>query len=469
MCFQARLSLYGGVIALLLLTSLSVIYYRSEERILRDRASAELVLRLNRFNASLPARPKVWVDAMNALAVPPPTNIPELLEAAVEGTDIIAIAEVPDMAPSASPAGVISPEAAAELTASGRIIAPAEIQTGNGRWLVYSPSPGPGPRPFLITLARPMAGIAARLDFLRNLLIATETVAILFVLINGWWVANSALAPVRKMTRQAREIADSANFSGRIAVSGRSGELGELADTLNLMLARLGDAHSSQKQFLAHAAHELRTPLTVVTTSLDAARAAATAPDNKAQALDLAAAESARMSRLVADLMELARNDTGQPLLIGPVALDAIVMRVYQTARLVASDVSLELGHWDQAEILGDPDRIQQTVTNLVDNALRYTPAGGRITIDLTRRDSAAVVGVSDTGSGIDPRHIPHIFDRFYRAGDTPDHRSGAGLGLAIARDIVLALGGTLTVNSTPGMGSRFEVSFPLAGPETMR
>jgi signal transduction histidine kinase len=174
------------------------------------------------------------------------------------------------------------------------------------------------------------------------------------------------------------------------------------------------------------------------------------------------AQEADRMSRLVADLLTLARTDAGQAPHRHRLDLGSIVLDVYQQQRSLASEVKLSLGEWEQVEVEADPDQLKQAVLNLVDNALRYTPAGGTVTIELRRQEHEATVVVHDTGIGIPPDHRERIFERFYRV-DQPRTRQsgGTGLGLAIAREIAIAHGGRIELASEPGVGSTFSLSVP--------
>jgi signal transduction histidine kinase len=168
------------------------------------------------------------------------------------------------------------------------------------------------------------------------------------------------------------------------------------------------------------------------------------------------------MARLVSDLLALARADAGVPLARRRLALDTLVLDVYQQQRSLSGQVTLTLGEWEQVEVDADPDRLKQVVMNLVVNAIRYTPAEGTVTLDLQRRGLDAVLQVRDTGVGIAREHQARIFERFYRV-DQPRARQsgGTGLGLAIAREMAEAHGGRIDLVSTPGGGSTFSLILP--------
>jgi signal transduction histidine kinase len=165
------------------------------------------------------------------------------------------------------------------------------------------------------------------------------------------------------------------------------------------------------------------------------------------------------MSRIVADLLLLSQADAGLSLRMGAVELDTIILEVYRQARVTANGVNIQLGHEDQAIVHGDADRLRQLLINLVTNAIKHTPAGGMITVSLYRDPEWVRVIVADTGRGIAPAALPHIFERFYRADDSS--HNGSGLGLSIAQWIARAHGGEITVSSELGQGSTFTLWLP--------
>jgi signal transduction histidine kinase len=275
------------------------------------------------------------------------------------------------------------------------------------------------------------------------------------------------MRPVDRMTQAARAIGRAADFSRRLPEPPQRDELGRLAVTFNEMLSQLGEAFATQRRFLADASHELRTPLTVVRTNAEALqRGVAADPVERAETLRAIVRETDRMGRLVADLLALARADAGQPLTRRRLALDTLVLDVYEQEQALANGVHLDLGEWEQVEVEGDPDRLKQVVLNLVDNALRHTPDGGTVTLDLVRRGEEAVLRVRDTGPGIPAEQLGRIFERFYRV-DQPRSRQtgGTGLGLAIAQEVAGAHAGRIEVESRLGAGSTFSLVLPVARP----
>jgi heavy metal sensor kinase len=279
----------------------------------------------------------------------------------------------------------------------------------------------------------------------------------------GWLLVSNALRPVDAMTGAAAAIGNAADFTRRLPVPAQQDELRRLAETFNAMLERLEAAFRTQQQFLADAAHELRTPLTAIRTNLEIwQRGAAHSSAEREAAARAAIRETDRMGRLVADLLFLAREDQERPARREPVALDRLLLDVYSLQRPLAEQVALTLDDFEQVMVEGDPDQLRQLVLNLIDNALRYTPAGGRVTLSLARQGAWATIRVSDTGPGIPPEHLPHLFDRFYRVDDArARHTGGAGLGLAISQQIARAHGGRIEVASEEGRGTTFTVVLP--------
>lgn len=306
----------------------------------------------------------------------------------------------------------------------------------------------------------------AVLDRLRLGLLGVGLVSLLLAGGIAWGVAGGALKPIVTITRTARAIALSRSFARRLEDTGSRDELGELGTTFNEMLVSLEEAYAAQQRFIADASHELRAPLTAVRANLELlALQGESLPAEERQPLVNAAAEEAdRMGRLVADLLTLARADAGQKLRLRPVELDRLLLQVYAEARLLAKEVKLVVQEIDEVSLPADPDRLKQLVLILVDNALKYTPAGGEVRLALRTEGAMAALEVADTGIGISPGDLPHIFERFYRT-DKARARdaAGTGLGLPIAKWIVEQHGGEVAVESAPGHGSSFIVKLPLA------
>lgn len=302
------------------------------------------------------------------------------------------------------------------------------------------------------------------MDRLRLILTVMSVIGLMAALFGGWVIAGSALRPVSAMATTARAIALSRGFSRRLPQLGRRDELGQLADTFNEMLASLDSAYRAQQRFVADASHELRTPLTTIQGNLELLeRAKQVGEAERSEIVTHLRQEAARMGRLVADLLVLARADAGQGLKMTPVEIDRLLLDVFREARVMASGQKVSVTELDQLQVQGDPDRLKQLLLILVDNALKYTPSEGQVQLGLRSEPGAAVVSVSDTGIGIDAEDLPHVFERFYRADRARAREAGGtGLGLSIAHWIAERHGGSLSVESTPGRGSTFTVRLPL-------
>jgi two-component system, OmpR family, sensor kinase len=281
----------------------------------------------------------------------------------------------------------------------------------------------------------------------------------------GGLIAGSALAPIDRITQTAQTIARSNDLTRRIEHKPTRDEVGRLADTFNEMLARIEELFRVQRRFVADVSHELRSPLTAIRGNLDLLRRGgsddATARQASLTAID---SESARMQRLVQDLLLLAQADAGVEIQKQVVELDALVLDVYHQAKLSANSVRLSLGDWDQLQVIGDPDRLRQLFLNLLDNAIKYAPHG-QIALSVARDGEMARVSIADTGIGISEKDLPHIFDRFYRVDRSRARESesggGTGLGLAIVKWIVDQHAGRIEAQSQVGKGSTFTVWLP--------
>lgn len=283
----------------------------------------------------------------------------------------------------------------------------------------------------------------------------------------GWWLSWLALRPIDRITQAAARIAGTRDLGPRLPLPRVGDEVGRLVSTFNALLDRLARVIDAQQRLGADVSHELRTPLTTILGNVALLRRGASDdPYERAIALDAIEVEVNRMSRLVADLLLVAQADAGMRLDKQPVEMDTLLLQVYRQAQTMAAvsfpgseRVTIRLGHEDQAVVMGDPDRLRQLLLNLIDNALKYTPRGGSVTLSLYREAGWVRIVVQDTGVGIPPEVLPHIFDRFYRL--PRQGRKGVGLGLSIARWIAEAHDGRLEVESEVGRGSTFTLWLP--------
>ncbi len=303
---------------------------------------------------------------------------------------------------------------------------------------------------------------------LRQLLLAGGLVAGTIGLLLGLGFSHSLSAPLQRLAAAARAVA-AGDLSHRVAVQG-SAELAEVSRAFNDMAAELQQAEQLRQNLMADVAHELRTPLTVLRGNLQAILEDVY-PANKRE-IGVLYDETQLLSRLVDDVRELALADSGRlQMNLQAIDLKKTLSAACEslTPSVRARDVSLTLQVPEGLPaVLADPDRVAQVLYNLLVNALQHTPPGGTITVTACRVDGGAEVVVSDTGEGIAPEHLPHVFDRFWRSDParSRDERQGGstGLGLSIARSLVNAQGGRIWVDSEPGGGAVFHFTLPLNG-----
>jgi heavy metal sensor kinase len=281
----------------------------------------------------------------------------------------------------------------------------------------------------------------------------------------GWVLARRALRPVDRMSQSALRIS-AEDLSRRLERRGTADEIDRLADTLNAMLARLQAAFGEMQRFAADAAHELRTPLTALKGGIEVALRAERPAEEYRRVLTSSLEEVDQLIRLAEDLLLLSRSTAGLPAVRRPVDLEPLCLEALEVGVRLAKGkgVTARMGPMTPVVVTGDATALRRALLNLVDNAVKYTPAGGSVVISLERSPASATLLVEDTGIGIDAADTGRIFEPFVRldAGRSRN-TSGSGLGLAIARSIVLAHGGTLDVESRPGVGSRFTIRLPAA------
>ncbi|MGI8977447.1 MAG: sensor histidine kinase [Thermomicrobiales bacterium] len=319
------------------------------------------------------------------------------------------------------------------------------------------------------------------IEILNQLLRAGGAAGILVATWSGWILAGRALAPVNRIANTANAIARKGDaqesLATRIDVGHNQDELARLAQTFNGMLERIERAFQAQRRFVADASHELRTPLTAIRGNVDVLHRALKSdrpidPDDLRESLGDVKRESGRMARLIDDLLLLARTDAegfGHMIHPEPVSLDIVAREAFRTAEALAHGQRLHLSVRQPLMIYGDGDRLVQVMIILMENAIRYTPAGGTIDLIIDAaepgdgKDTCARIKVVDSGEGIAPEHLPHLFERFYRVENSRSRQvGGSGLGLAIALAIVQGHNGWIDVESSPDSGTQFTVWLPI-------
>ncbi|HEY7481735.1 MAG TPA: HAMP domain-containing sensor histidine kinase [Gemmatimonadales bacterium] len=291
----------------------------------------------------------------------------------------------------------------------------------------------------------------------------------------GYWLAGTSLKPVEGIMDEVEAISDGRSLHRRLAVPISGDEMARLALTLNRMLARLEQSFHSLHRFTADASHEMKTPLMVLRAGVERALVHPGTPAEILQSLDETLAQINEMSEMVENLLTLARADEGRaPLAVEVCDLRDLIGDVAETAGMLGEGSGITVTSDIPSVPISmavDRNRIREMLLNLVTNAIKYTQPGGTVALGLWQDDGWAVITVADTGIGIAPGDLPHIFDRFWRADPARSRtgeRPGTGLGLAITKWIAEAHGGSITVQSRPGRGSTFTVRLPREAPRTI-
>jgi signal transduction histidine kinase len=317
---------------------------------------------------------------------------------------------------------------------------------------------------FTLMLLAELEHIEEELGLVVKTLMITIPVTLIVAAVLGYFLAYKSLLPVEQLRQLTNEIT-AERLNRRLPVYNPSDELGLLAQTINSMIARLEQSFAEVRRFTADASHELRTPLAVIRSEAELGIDAAHDPENVQRRFASILEECSRLVSITGQLLTLSREDAGVvqagraavPVL--PLLLETIEsLRPFVQAK--RQELTMEANC--EAVVAANPDRLRQVFHNLLDNAIKYTPAKGHIRVTLHRRDTEAIVSVEDTGIGILPEHLPQIFDRFYRVSKSSDTGDGAGLGLSIVQSIVMSLGGHVDVVSAVGEGSVFRIVLPV-------
>lgn len=286
-------------------------------------------------------------------------------------------------------------------------------------------------------------------------------------LLGGWWLAGRAIRPIQEISHAASRIAEG-SLAERISTTEGDSELNQLSRVLNTTFDRLHDAIERQKQFTADASHELKTPVTILLAETQRALKRERSPEEYRSALAVCRASAERMRRLTESLLLLARQEAGAEPPRERCDLAALLHDTVEHLRPLAAErqLTLELD-LQPAVCAGDPATLSILASNLIANALQHHDrAGGGVRVACASTAQDVTLTVIDDGPGIPPAHLPHLFERFYRADTARTGNSGhTGLGLAIARAIVQNHGGTLTAANEPGRGARFTARLPISTP----
>jgi two-component system, OmpR family, sensor kinase len=450
---RGRLTLwYTAVLSLALAATLAAFYLLHSRR-LRSQFDAELfragslVARLMAIELDeAPALPEAARDALEDIEMP--------------GRSLAVFDAEGRLLAGGWPDGKVG--RATELEAEGRLA--ATVSTPSGAERRYQGRHRHGETIFQVGVTESLAALDRDLSGVRQALLGSFVFALVLAAGGGYWISRAALRPVALLAGQAEGITD--RTPGRRLVPPHpEDELGALARAFNDLLARLEAALAQQRQFMADASHELRTPVSVARTAIEVTLGRGGRPAHEYQeSLGIVAEQMRRLTRIVDDMFTLARADAdGLPLARAPLYLDELVADCVKEARLLADakGVGLEWGGPDDVEVDADEPRLRQALMNVLDNAIRHTLAGGKVSVTVECRPEAVSVAVSDGGPGIPAGDEERVFERFVRLHPSRQEGEGAGLGLPIARSIVEAHGGTLVLERTDASGSRFVVRLP--------
>jgi len=318
--------------------------------------------------------------------------------------------------------------------------------------------------PYFIMAVESLDSVAASLQIVRRVLFFGLPLLLAAAAIGGYWLTTRSLAPLSWMAEQSRAITGS-SLEKRLEIGNAAGELKVLAASFNELLSRLDVSFESMRRFVADASHELRTPISVIRGEADVAlshdRSAAEYKESLAIVLD----ESRRLSRLVDDLLNLARADAGHVRLqTQDFYFNDLLTECCRSVQSLAAARKIQLEYRPAGDVPfhGDEELLRRLVVNLLDNAIRYTPSGGKVSAEIVANGSDVSIRVADTGIGIPADAAPHVFDRFYRADKARSRADGGfGLGLAIVKWIAECHSGAVAFHSQPEAGSVFTVTLP--------
>lgn len=450
---RARFALWTAGLFLVILTGFSLYVYTSLARGLYAERNRSLTLNASQFIASLNIEGDQLVLSDSFQEEPENISLHEqgytlrIFDPELESLQTFGLYQ--DLLPAVSPA-IVSPYFSTidDLSTGTRIRVYTTPVIENGHLLA------------ILQVAQSLADIEVTLQRLLLILIVSVPLLVSISGVSGYWLAGRALQPIDQITGMARRIS-AEDLSARLNITTTNDEVGRLANTFDNMLSRLDESFQRERQFTSDASHELRTPLTVMKAILGRIRKKPRTTKEYEQALDELSEEVDRLGTLTEDLLQLARNDGKKAVAFEAINLSSLIEDVSDSLRplMEAKGLTFTRQIDDNLCIEGDTDDLIRLFVNLIDNAIKFTERG-EIRLTASLQDDIIQVVISDTGKGIHPRHLPHIFDRFYRS-DEARAISGSGLGLTIANDIVQRHQGKIEVISTMNLGSVFTILFP--------
>lgn len=344
------------------------------------------------------------------------------------------------------------------------------VQTAvlNGsRWYVFdSTSQIRGYGPIRIRGVCSVSSVEDEMNTLVHLAVILLPLTVILSAVLCYSLVRRTLRPVFRITQTAKEICEQRDLSRRIGLSGGRDEISKLAETFDTMLDQLQAAFEQQKQFTSDVSHELRTPMAVILSQCDYLLADPNLSDKEREAIGTIWDRAKSLTRLISQLLLLSRADQNRQMLtLEPIDFSLLTRSVLEEQELLAGekDITLEMEIPEHVMITGDETMLMRLWMNLVENAISYTPNGGRVTAGFYQKENCVVGYVKDTGIGIAPEELPRIWERFYRVDTARSDSAHSGLGLSMAKWIVQAHGGTLRAESTQGNGSTFLFTLPAA------
>jgi heavy metal sensor kinase len=320
-------------------------------------------------------------------------------------------------------------------------------------------------RNFTYYVGYPIADLRELLDNLFVILLVLIPIAVALSIVGGLALAKKSLQPVAEVTTRARTIT-AQNLDQTIPVRSPDDEIGRLITTINDMIGRLHASFAQVRQFSADASHELRTPLTVIRGEIELALRSKKSPEEYRRVLESTLEEILRLTSIINNLLTLAKAEQGLTTAdFSEVDLNGLVEELYEDSTILAEgkNIAVSLKINTPITLVGDRTRLRQLFLNLIDNAIKYTPEGGSVSLSMEKQNGTAVFRVEDSGIGIPPEDIAKIFDRFYRVDKARSRElGGTGLGLSIAKWIAELHRGTIAVSSEPQKGSVFTVQLPI-------
>ncbi len=460
MSLRTQLTLWCGALVGVSLVAFGSLLYLVLKTSLEGRLDEALSLRAEQVARGLRLGPNGVLEAAD---LTPGLLSPVLLSEATGPDRYVQVYnERAELIGTSGPRLPIDPEVLLAALRRNETLSTLPIGGGRSVRLLTRPLVVGGRTVGVIQVGDALDGIEVPLRQVRDIAALGSLAALAAACLGGLWLGGRAVGPVRRVSALARRIATTGNYAQRVPPRRTADEIGELVTTFNTLIERVEHSLNEQQRLLADTSHELRSPLTVIRADLALLRRD-TDPATRAECLQEAEEEAARMSRLITDLLLLAQEPGADILDCAPVAVDSLLLEVAEQARALAGGRTVVVGDGQTPAVLADRDRLKQALWNLVDNALRYTEPGGTVRLSARAAGGWVELMVEDDGVGIPAAHLPRVFERFYRVDRARSRATGGtGLGLAIVKHIARAHGGRTEVASEVGKGSTFVLKLPL-------